>query len=240
MQSQFSAIPVITKNLIILNLLMFLAAQTLGNAIAPHLMIYYVQNPMFQPFQLVTSFFMHGGIMHIFFNMLVLFMFGADTERTLGPKKFLFLYLSAGFGANLLYLLANYGYVQYLTQGLSPEQFAFATGQINQIATTLYSPELDSIRATAGKIWYTQSLGASGATYGVLFTFAMLYPNRILYLIIPPMPVKAKYLAIGFACMELYQQVYGINTNIGHFVHLSGAAIAVLLVWFWRKQGARF
>lgn len=240
MQSQFNAIPDITKNLIILNLLMFLAAQTLGNTIAPHLMIYYVQNPLFQPFQLVTSFFMHGGIMHIFFNMLVLFMFGADVERTLGPKKFLFLYLSAGFGANLLYLLANYGYVQYLTQGFSADQFAFATGQINEIAKSMYTPELEAIRGTVARIWYTPSLGASGATYGVLFTFAMLYPNRIIYLIIPPMPLKAKYLAIGLACLELYQQVFSVNTNIGHFVHLSGAVIAIGLVWLWRKQGARF
>ena len=236
MQSQFSAMPDITKNLIILNLLMFLASQTLGDAIAPHLMIYYVQNPMFQPFQLVTSFFMHGGFMHILFNMLVLFMFGADTERTLGPKKFLFLYLSAGFGANLLYLVANYGYVQHLTQGFSPDQMAFVAGETNKYFTATYVPAME----TARRIWLTPSLGASGATYGVLFTFAMLYPNRILYLIIPPMPIKAKYLAVGFACLELFQQVFGINTNIGHFVHLSGAAIAVGLVLFWRKQGARF
>lgn len=236
MQSQFSAIPDITKNLIILNLLMFLAAQTLGNSITPHLMIYYVQNPMFQPFQLVTSFFMHGGLMHIFFNMLVLFMFGADVERTLGPKKFLFLYLSAGFGANLLYLLANYGYVQYLMQGFSPEQIAFASCQMESIATSLYVPEMDTIQ----RIWLTPSLGASGATYGVLFTFAMLYPNRIIYLLIPPMPIKAKFLAIGLACFELFQQVFGVNTNIGHFVHLSGAIIAVGLVLLWRRQGARF
>jgi membrane associated rhomboid family serine protease len=238
MQSQFSAIPSITKNLIILNLLMFLATMTLGNAITPHLVIYYVQNPMFQPFQLVTSFFMHAGPMHIFFNMLVLFMFGADVERTLGPKKFLFLYLSAGFGANLLYLLANYGYVQYLTQGFSVEEFAYVTGQIHRVNSMI--TELDTIRGTIIKIWYTQSLGASGATYGVLFTFAMLYPNRILYLLIPPMPIKAKFLAIGLACLELFQQAFGVNTNIGHFVHLSGAIIAVGLVLLWRRQGARF
>lgn len=236
MQSQFSAIPDITKNLIILNLLMFLATMTLGNAITPHLVIYYVQNPMFQPFQLVTSFFMHAGPMHIFFNMLVLFMFGADVERTLGAKKFLFLYLSAGFGANLLYLLANYAYVQYLMQDFSAEQIAFITGQIKTIANSMYVPEMDTIN----KIWITRSLGASGATYGVLFTFAMLYPNRILYLIIPPMPIKAKFLAIGLACLELFQQVFGVNTDIGHFVHLSGAILAVGLVLLWRRQGARF
>lgn len=236
MQSRFSAIPDITKNLIILNVLMFLAAQTLGKNIAPHLMIYYVQNPLFQPFQLVTSFFMHAGFMHIFFNMLVLFMFGADAERTLGPKKFLFLYLSAGFGANLLYLLANYGYVQYLTEGFSADQMAFVAGKTNEYFTATFVPEM----VTARDIWHTPSLGASGATYGVLFTFAMLYPNRIIYLLIPPMPIKAKYLAIGFAAMELYQQVFSVNTNIGHFVHLSGALIAVGLILFWRKQGERF
>ncbi|MBL4649357.1 MAG: rhomboid family intramembrane serine protease [Aureispira sp.] len=236
MQSQFNAIPDITKNLIILNLLMFLASLTLGNAITPHLMAYYVQNPMFQPFQLVTSFFMHGGVMHIFFNMLVLFMFGADVERTLGPKKFLFLYLSAGFVANLLYLLANYGYVQYLTQGFSPDQMDFVANKTNQYFTATFVPEM----VTARDIWLTPSLGASGATYGVLFTFAMLYPSRILHLLLPPISIKAKYLAIGLVCMELYQQVFGVNTNIGHFVHLSGAAIAVGLILLWRKQGARF
>jgi membrane associated rhomboid family serine protease len=236
MQPQFNAIPDITKNLIIINLLMFLASMTLGNAITPHLMVYYVQNPMFQPFQLVTSFFMHGGLSHIFFNMLVLFFFGGDVERTLGPKKFLFLYLSAGFGANLLYILANYGYVQYLMQGFSPEQIAFASCQMESIATSLYLPEMKTIQ----KIWLTPSLGASGATYGVLLTFAMLYPNRILRLMLPPISIKAKYLAIGLICMELYQQVFGLNTNIGHFVHLSGAAIAVGLIFLWRKQGARF
>lgn len=236
MQSQFNAIPDITKNLIILNLLMFLASLTLGNAITPHLAIYYVQNPMFQPFQLVTSFFMHAGPMHIFFNMLVLFMFGADVERTLGPKKFLFLYLSAGFVANILYLLANYGYVQYLTQGFSPDQMDFVANKTNQYFTATFVPEM----VTARDIWRTPSLGASGATYGVLFTFAMLYPNRILHLLLPPISIKAKYLAVGLACMELYQQVFGVNTNIGHFVHLSGAAIAVGLILLWRKQGARF
>ena len=236
MQSQFSAIPDITKNLIILNLLMFLATMTLGNAITPHLVVYYVQNPMFQPFQLVTSFFMHAGPMHIFFNMLVLFMFGADVERTLGAKKFLFLYLSAGFGANLLYLLANYGYVQYITQGFSADQMAFVANKTAKYFTATFVQEM----VTARDIWRIPSLGASGATYGVLFTFAMLYPNRIIYLLIPPMPIKAKFLAIGLACLELFQQAFGVNTNIGHFVHLSGAFIAVGLVLLWRRQGARF
>lgn len=236
MQASFSPIPDVTKNLIIINLLMFLASMTLGNSITPHLLVYYVQNPMFQPFQLVTSFFMHAGPSHIFFNMLVLFMFGGDAERTLGPRKFLFLYLSAGFGANLLYLVTNYAYVQHLMQGFSPEQIAFATGQMESIARSMYVPEMKTIQ----QIWFTSSLGASGATYGVLFTFAMLYPNKILHLLIPPISIKAKYLAIGFACMELYQQVFGFNTGIAHFVHLSGAAIAVGLVLLWRKQGARF
>jgi membrane associated rhomboid family serine protease len=236
MQASFSPVPDVTKNLIIINLLMFLAAMTLGNAITPHLMVYYVQNPMFQPFQLVTSFFMHAGPSHIFFNMLVLFMFGGDAERTLGPRKFLFLYLSAGFGANLLYLVANYGYVQYLIQGFSPDQLAFVAGETNRYIIATYVPAME----TARSIWHTSSLGASGATYGVLFTFTMLYPNKILHLLIPPISIKAKYLAIGFACMELYQQVFGFNTGIAHFVHLSGAAIAVGLVLLWRKQGARF
>ncbi|BDS14093.1 rhomboid family intramembrane serine protease [Aureispira anguillae] len=235
MQQQFNSLPEITKNIIILNLLMFLASITFGNFTYQNFVVYYVENEAFQPYQLVTSFFMHAGLFHIFMNMFVLFMFGSDVERTMGPKKFLFLYLSAGFGANLLSLGADYMHAHYLMSTLSPEQIMMA---INNQGT---NPDIinDATRELAG-IWHKSALGASGATYGVLFTFAMLYPNRILYLLIPPMPIKAKYLAVGLAAMEFYQHVSNANTGIGHFVHLSGAAIAIGIVWFWRKQGAKF
>lgn len=235
MQQQFNSLPEITKNIIILNLLMFLASITFGRFMEDNLMIYYIENESFQPYQLVTAFFMHGGLFHIFMNMFVLFMFGSDVERTLGPGKFLFLYLSAGFGANLLNLGADYLHAHYLMGQLSVEQINMA------ITNKITNPDmLNEATLQLAKIWHTPALGASGATYGVLFTFAMLYPNRILYLLIPPMPVKAKYLVIGLACIEFFQHVSQADTNIGHFVHLSGAAIAVGIIWIWRKQGAKF
>jgi len=236
MQQQFTRLPEITKNLIIINVLMFLASTSLGDMVYKNFIIYYIQNENFQPYQLITAFFMHASMMHLFFNMFALFMFGAEVEQTLGPKRFLFLYLSAGFGANLLYMLFNYVQVQQLMSGLSADQIAWATGQLESISSNLVVPEMKQI----GRVWFTPALGASGATYGILFTFAVLYPNRMIYLLIPPIPLKAKYMVIGLAAMEFYLHVSDAQTGIAHSVHLSGAAIAVGIVWIWRKQGARF
>lgn len=236
-QQSFSTLPEITKNLIILNLLMFLAVICLGEDITTrYLAIHYVQHEHFYPFQLVTGFFMHGGPMHLLFNMFTLFMFGSEVERVLGPKKFLFLYLSAGFGANLLNMSVDYVQVQYLLEGLSSEQIAWSTGQLSKISSSLYVPQMDEL----ARIWLTRSLGASGAVFGVLFTFAALYPNRIVYLLIPPMPLKAKTLVLVLTVMEFSLHISNLQTGIGHFVHLSGGAIAIFILWFWRKQGARF
>jgi membrane associated rhomboid family serine protease len=235
MQQQF-AIPEVTKNLIIINVLMFFATISFGDAMYQNCVIYYIENENFQPYQLVTAFFMHASVAHIFFNMFSLYMFGAEVEHTLGPKRFLFLYMSAGFGANLLYVLFNYVHAHQLMADLSPEQIAWATGKLERIREDLVVSEMQDL----GKIWFTPALGASGATYGVLFTFAMLYPNRVLYLLIPPMPVKAKYLVLAFACIEFYLQVSEAQTGIAHVVHLAGAGIAVLMILIWRQQGARF
>ena len=235
MQSQFSAIPDITKNLIILNLLMFLATMSLENIVPRYCVQYYIENPSFQPFQLVTSFFMHLDFWHIFFNMLVLFLFGADVERTLGAKKFLFIYLSAGFGANMISVAADYFQVQQLMIGLSSEQINWSKGLIKLSADDITGQMRD-----LGNLWMTRSLGASGATYGVLFTFAALYPNRTIQLLIPPIPIKATYLVLALATFEFISEISRAQTGIGHLVHLLGAVIALSIIWIWRRQGARF
>jgi membrane associated rhomboid family serine protease len=235
MQSQFSAIPDITKNLIILNLLMFLATLSLENIVPLYCVQYYIENPSFQPYQLVTSFFMHIDFWHIFFNMLVLFLFGADVERTLGPKKFLFIYLSAGFGANMISVLADYFQVHQLMIGLSSEQIEWSKGLIK-----LGANDVTGQMRELGNLWFTRSLGASGATYGILFTFAALYPNRTLHLLFPPIPIKATYLVLAMATFEFISEMSRVQTGIGHIVHLLGAVIALGIIWVWRKQGARF
>lgn len=237
MQQGITNIPEITKNIIIINLLMYLATLSLDDWFFDSFRIYYVQNEHFRPYQLVTSFFMHSntGISHIFFNMFVLFMIGSEVEHRLGPKRFLFLYLAAGFGANLLKMGVDYGYAQYLMSSLNSEEISWA---INNSYPSNANP-VDAVRSLA-YVWHYSALGASGAVYGILFTFAALYPNRILYLLIPPMPIKAKYFAWGLAVIELSLHVSSIDTGIGHFVHLSGALIALLVLWIWRRQGARF
>lgn len=235
MQSQFNSIPDVTKNLIILNLLMFLAAISLSNIVSLNFVNYYVEHPSFQPYQLVTSFFMHADFWHLFFNMFVLFMFGADVERNLGPKRFLFIYLSAGLGANIISMLADYFQVHQLMIGLSADQIAWSKGLIK-----LNVDDITGQMQELGNLWLKRSLGASGATYGVLFTFAALYPNRTLRLLIPPIPIKATYLVLALATFEFISEMSRAQTGIGHIVHLLGAVIALIIIWVWRKQGARF
>lgn len=232
-QQRFASTPDITKNLIIFNLLVFLATLTFGDTIRQYGMIYYIQNPNFQPYQLVTSFFLHGSFWHLFFNMLVLFMFGGEVERRLGPGRFLLLYLVAGFGANLLNMGFDYITAQQLMQSLSSEQIAFAQG----ITDTISEDAVTDSTLRLARIWWTPALGASGATYGVLFAFAALDPDRTIYLIIPPIPIKAKYLVLFLACLEFFNQVSLPGSNVGHFVHLSGGVIALIMITLWRKRG---
>ena len=223
MQPSFNNIPDITKNLIIINLLMFLTTICLGDIVTNYLAVYYVQNEHFYPFQLVTSFFMHDGVFHILFNMFALFMLGSEVERTLGPRKYLFLYLVAGFGANILNMVVDYVHVQYLLEGLNEEQIALATGQINSIRSDLFVPRINDI----ARIWLVPALGASGAVYGILFAFAVLYPNRMLYIIPFPFPLKGTSLVLALTIMEFALHVSNLQTGIGHMVHLSGGAIGI-------------
>lgn len=228
--------PDIVKNLIIVNALVFLATQTLGQELVySYGSQFYVQHPNFQPYQLVTAIFLHLDFWHLFFNMLVLFFFGGDVERQLGPGRFLMLYLITGFGANVLNLTFDYLVAQQLVLDLSEAQIAYARGLAGIDPDLISQTTLDY-----GKVWHTRGMGASGATYGVLFAFAAVNMDRVIQLLIPPIPIKAQYLALGFATLEFFNQVFNTNSSVGHFVHLSGGAIALILITLWRKRGAPF
>lgn len=206
-----SQIPTVTKNLVAINILMFIATLINENFMVANFAMFYPASPFFKPWQILTHMFMHGGFWHIFFNMYSLLMFGSILERSLGPKKYLIFYFVTGLGA-----VALHTGVEWL------QARVFIANGIAQAYQQLL---------------VTPTLGASGAIYGVLIGFAMLYPQARLILIFPPIPVKAKWLVIIFAAIELVFGINGIQGGVAHFAHLGGMLFGWLLIRWWRKHG---
>ncbi len=206
-----SQIPTVTKNLVAINILMFIATLINENFMVTNFAMFYPASPFFKPWQILTHMFMHGGFWHIFFNMYSLLMFGSILERSLGPKKYLIFYFVTGLGA-----VALHTGVEWL------QARVFIANGIAQAYQQLL---------------VTPTLGASGAIYGVLIGFAMLYPQARLTLIFPPIPMTAKWLVIIFAAIELFSGINGIQGGVAHFAHLGGMLFGWLLIRWWRKHG---
>lgn len=206
-----SQIPTVTKNLVAINILMFIATLINENFMVANFAMFYPASPFFKPWQILTHMFMHGGFWHIFFNMYSLLMFGSILERSLGPKKYLIFYFVTGLGA-----VALHTGVEWL------QARVFIANGIAQAYQQLLM---------------TPTLGASGAIYGVLIGFAMLYPQARLTLIFPPIPMTAKWLVIIFAAIELFSGINGIQDGVAHFAHLGGMLFGWLLIRWWRKHG---
>lgn len=206
-----SQIPTVTKNLVAINILMFIATLVNENFMVANFAMFYPASPFFKPWQILTHMFMHGGFWHIFFNMYSLLMFGSILERSLGPKKYLIFYFVTGLGA-----VALHTGVEWM------QARVFIANGIAQAYQQLL---------------VTPTLGASGAIYGVLIGFAMLYPQARLTLIFPPIPMTAKWLVIIFAAIELFSGINGIQDGVAHFAHLGGMLFGWLLIRWWRKQG---
>lgn len=205
-----SNIPPVTKNLIIINVLMFIATLINQDFMVSNFALFYPKSPFFRPWQIITHMFMHGGFWHIFFNMYSLLIFGMVVERAIGSKKFLIFYFITGLGAVALHLG-----VEYLQA-----QAYLASNYANYTA-----------------LLGTPTLGASGAIYGVLIAFAMLYPNATLTLLFPPIPLKAKWWVLIFAAIELVTGVTGTVAGVAHFAHLGGMLFGFLLITYWKKKG---
>lgn len=206
-----SQIPTVTKNLVAINILMFIATLVNENFMVANFAMFYPASPFFKPWQILTHMFMHGGFWHIFFNMYSLLMFGSILERSLGPKKFLIFYFVTGLGA-----VALHTGVEWM------QAKVFIANGIAQAYQQLL---------------VTPTLGASGAIYGLLIGFAMLYPQARLTLIFPPIPMTAKWLVIIFAAIELFSGINGIQDGVAHFAHLGGMLFGWLLIRWWRKHG---
>ena len=215
----FGSIPPAIKNIIIINVLVMVMITLKENWMITNFALFYPSSPFFKPWQIVTHMFMHGGFWHIFFNMYTLFIFGTVLERIWGTKKFLIFYFVTGIGAALLH---------------TGVQFIEAQVYISQIAE-------GSQQAAAAyqALKYTPTVGASGAIYGVLMGYAMLFPDSVLTLIFPPVSLKAKWFVIIFAVIELLTGISSIRSvggGIAHFAHLGGMLFGWLLILYWKKR----
>ena len=200
-------IPVVTRNLLYLNVIMFVATLINENFMIGTFAMFYPESPYFRWWQPITHMFMHGGWWHILFNMYTLVMFGMVVERALGTKDFIVFYLITGLGAVALHTGVEWLEITYLGGNLRAAMV-------------------------------TPMVGASGAIYGVLVAFAMLYPSARMTLIFPPITLDAKWWVGIFVALELFLGITGSQISIAHFAHLGGALFGFLLIRRWKRKGS--
>ncbi|MCL1938288.1 MAG: rhomboid family intramembrane serine protease [Candidatus Azobacteroides sp.] len=230
--SLFSTIPPVTRNILIINFAVWLLCYLCGqmvNILGLHYLcgqmanilgLHYFQSKGFYLYQFITYMFTHESFSHLFFNMFALFMFGGVVERIWGPQRYLSYYLITGIGAGLIQMLVSYIQVRtYINRFemdglLSPSQLTYL---YNSIPVTI---------------------GASGAIFGLLLAFGMLFPNAPIYFMLIPIPIKAKYFVAGYGLIEFF---FGISNrtgdNVAHFAHLGGMLFGIIMILYWRKRG---
>ena len=229
------------KHLLIINGIFFLATLTLGNQVYDWFALHYPTNSKFEYWQPLTHMFMHGDFSHIFFNMFGLWMFGTPLEQMWGKQKFIFFYISTGLGAALLQLLLYYYQIDMVNSSLA--DFGMSDYDIGQFYETAQLPTQainevgEKSLSGAYNAYRSLMVGASGALYGVLVGFAMLFPNAQLMLLFPPIPVKAKILVPILILADLF---FGFSSYsigpIAHFAHVGGALTGLAMMWYWKKN----
>lgn len=228
------------KHLIIINIIFFVVPQLLKLDIAQYFALYFPKNDSFGFWQYLTHMFMHGSFMHIAFNMYALWAFGTPLEQMWGKKKFLFFYFSAGLGAGVIYTLVNYYqfngiYEQVVNMGLTSTdiQVFLDTGRDQSGLMDLTQSQVNQFY----RLYHAPAVGASGAVYGILVAFGMMYPNAKLALIFFPVPIAAKYF---IPVMLLGDVFFGVTKysvgNVAHFAHIGGAIIGFIIAWYWKKN----
>lgn len=236
----FNNIPLVTKNILLLNVVLFFATMMLagqGVDLYQYLSGRYFNSALFQPYQIVTHMFMHGSIMHIFFNMFALVIFGGHLERVWGPKRFFIFYIATGLGAFVLYNGIGVWEIMQLKEEI--EMLGGNITRINAEITNYNNPPQTIVDVY--KLYNNSSLvGASGAVFGLLAAFAILFPNTELMLLFPPIPIKAKYLIGGYIAYEVYNSIYNSGDTIAHLAHVGGAVVGAIMVLYWRKKGQNF
>jgi rhomboid family protein len=232
--SRFNLMPTITKNIIIINVIMFIttiAFERMGINLVDILGLHYFGSEKFHIWQFITYMFMHGGWAHIFFNMFAVWMFGAAVENMWGPKRYLNYYLLTGLGA----AVAHYAIVYFQLQPL--------LAQLNSALanTNLSAEELNNLAEQKTLLLDAPVvIGASGAVFGILVAFGIYFPNTLLFILPIPFPIKAKYFVIIYGLVELFSgfaNVSGVGgDNVAHFAHLGGLATGFILIQLWKHN----
>ena len=232
-------LPAGVKHLLIINVLFYLAAlvfrSSLNVDLDEYLALYFIGSDMFRPWQYVTYMFMHdpSSFAHVFFNMFSLWMFGATLERVLGPKRYIFYYVSCGLGAAL---------IQELTWQLTwHDTMVQALAAGNGITPSQVLEAINAGHIVPGLIDQFQcsmvTIGASGAVFGILLAFGMIFPNMRMYIIPFPFPIKAKWLVIGYGAVELLFGLHGVMAGVAHFAHLGGMIAGFFIILYWKRTG---
>ena len=230
--------PPIVKNLIFLNVLMLLAYYAVGSVFDIDLNrllgMYFPKSEMFKPVQILTHMFMHGGITHLFFNMFALYMFGQVLEQVWGPKRFLIYYFVCGLGAMIVHEGVIAFEYQKIMQVINADKLQEVLDNGVQYAMQ-GKGYTDPLMRQLQSILSTPTVGASGAVFGVLLAFGVLFPNTQLMLLFPPIPIRAKYFVMIYGGIELYLAVTQPGASIAHAAHLGGMIFGYILIRIWRK-----
>ena len=226
------------KHLIIINVLMFIGTLTIGGGVLFYdwFAMHFPKNESFKYWQIITHMFMHGGAMHILFNMFALWMFGSPVEQVLGSKRFLFIYISAGLGA--VALQVGFYYFQYLPMETQAMNLGFTQDQIIEVFKE--GKVFKAIGPEFNEIYYASMVGASGCIMGVLVAFGMMNPNAELMMLFLPIPIKAKYFIPGIIILDLISGVTGQSffspSNTAYMAHVGGALTGFIIMWYWKKN----
>jgi membrane associated rhomboid family serine protease len=264
-----NTIPPVIKNLIILNVLFLLATwafSSAGTDLVELLGMHYPESEKFRFYQIITYMFMHDpkSIGHIFFNMFALWMFGRVLESVWGPRRFLIYYFVTGIGALALHMLVNYIEISSVKSAIEAFNNTPAPDVFEKFVNKHLPNPSDQLRdfiqqwySEPGNIAYMKesgelmnqiltlkidipTVGASGAVFGILLAFGMLFPNTQLMLLFPPIPIKAKYFVFGYGLIELFLGFMQPGSNVAHFAHLGGMIFGYFMIKYWNKSSRNF
>ncbi|MGB8489788.1 MAG: rhomboid family intramembrane serine protease [Bacteroidales bacterium] len=236
-------LPPVVKNIILLNVLMLIAAWAakgvFGVDLVAILGLYFPKSEHFMPLQILTHMFMHATFFHLLFNMFALYMFGGMLEHVWGPKRFFVFYIVCGLGAALTYETVIWFEYNKLIHQIPPDQLqlVLADGAAYLKEGKVFT---DETMKNLQLILNVPIVGASGAIFGVLLAFGVLFPNTQLMLLFPPIPIKAKYFVLGYGAIELWLAITQPGSNIAHTAHLGGMLFGYILIRYWRSTTKTF
>ena len=229
------------KHLVIINVIFFFSTFIFGNIVYDLFALHYFENEKFEYWQLLSHMFMHGNINHILFNMFGLWMFGSPLEKMWGKNKFLFFYISTGLGAAALQMIMYY--VQFSSISDQIIQLGYGTDSLNKLLNEgLYDPRILEVVNESDLIdlirnYNSSMVGASGAIYGILVAFALIFPNSELFILFLPFPIKAKFLVPILILGDIFFGFSSYSVGpIAHFAHIGGALTGFLIMWYWKKN----